>query len=162
MMSGYFILIIGVTFLGGAITVLSPKGYEKHLRLLCALCVLSIVMVPMFSFIADGSNSIENLAKLFSGEEYQKEVYEEIYNKSLVESEKENAEEILKNGIKQALSIKSDSFDVNIVLAENSDGFYITSVEVIIGVSDVGIDPRSVEKYINETLGCECEIIYDF
>ncbi len=160
-MKEYFVGIIAITFLGGIMIMLSPQGYTKHLRLLCGLCSAALILLPLFSFVSGGGGAIEDIADIFSQEEYQKEYYEEIYNGSLLLSEKENAEKILKAEIKRAVSTNNDNFDVNIVIDKNSDEIYIRSVEIIIRASGVSIDPRSVEKYIKETLGCECVIIYD-
>ena len=102
------------------------------------------------------------MSLLFSSKDYQEECYDEIYNSSLLESEKKNAENILKNNIKQSVGTNNDAFDVSIILEKNSDEFYISAVEVKIFASGVTIDPHLVEKYINDELGCRCEIIYDF
>ena len=161
-MKEYFIGIISVVFLGGAMISLSPKGYEKQLRLLCGFCSVAVILFPLFSFVGNGENPFDGLASLFSQEEYQEEYYEEIYNDSFLVSEKKSAEKILKNDIIQEISADYDSIDVNIVLEQNNDEFYISSVEVMIYPSGVNIDPRSIEKYVKDALGCECRVIYDF
>lgn len=161
-MKEYFMGIISVVFLGATMISLSPKGYEKHLRLLCGFCSVAVILFPLFSLVGNEGNPFDGLASLFSQEEYQEEYYEKIYNNSLLISEKKNAEKMLKNDMLQEISANNDSFDVNIVVEQNNDEFYISSIEVLIYPSGVDIDPRSIEKYVKEALGCECRIIYDF
>ena len=60
------------------------------------------------------------------------------------------------------ISLKNDSFDIQIVLGEESVEKYIDRVEVIIYPEGIEIDPHEIEKYIKSRLNCPAVIIYDF
>ena len=162
MIKEYFIAVVSIAFFGGIVVMISPKGYEKHLRLLCGFCSVALILFPLFSFFEESEASFENIVSLFSESGKQDNDYDEIYNGALLDSEMKNAEERLKSEIKQELSVNNDAFDVNLVLEEKSDVFYISSVEVIIYPEGAMMDPRAIEKHVNESVGCECVIIYDF
>lgn len=160
-MKGFFIAVVCLSFVGSAIISLSPSGYEKHLKSIASLGTLTLAVAMLFSFMGERENYLENFALLFSSDEYQKEVYDEIYNSSLIGAEKQNAEMLLKTYIIQDLSLNNDGFDVNIVVDSSSDAIYIKHVELIIYPDGITIDPKSVEKYIREKIGCECVVVYD-
>jgi hypothetical protein len=160
-MKEYFVGMIVIALIGTAVISFSPRGYEGHLRLLCAACSVLILLMPMFSFIKDHDLSFDLLEKIFSENDDKTVYYDEYYNKTFFNVEKENAEKMIKSDIKQALLIKSDGFDIEIEAANNNDEYYIELIRVIILPDGAAIDPHSVEKYIKERYGCECVVLYD-
>ncbi len=160
-MKEYFITIMAVALVGGVILSLTPKGSSaRYVRLLCGLCTVGCVAFPIVGFF-DGELDKEGLLSVFDYEERDKEYYEEIYNNNLNKSEIENAENILKGEILEGVSAKNDDIDVRLVTEDNSGEISILKVEVTIYPSGLTIDPRRIENYVQDRLGCPCEFFYD-
>ena len=160
-MKEYFIGVMAVAFLGSVLLTLAPTGFEKHLKLLCGFCVMAAIVFPLITFLGDEIYIDGELTELFSQDGGETKNYDEIYKSAIADAEGSNAEKILKNDIIKEYELKSDGFDVRIIIDKASDEYSIVKAELVIYASGIGIDPHSVEKYINERLGCGCEVVYD-
>ena len=160
-MREYFVSVIVVALVGGMmISMLPDESGTRHLRLLCSLCTIACMVAPVAAFF-DGGFDDEHVLDMFDTEFETDNIYDEIYNNSLNDHSRINAEISLKNDIIQHFSAPNDAFDVKIVLQENNVVNCISSVEIRIYSSGLAIDPREVEKYVFDKLGCDCSIIYD-
>ena len=161
-MKEYFLAILAVAVIGGIIISLSPDGNSaKYIKLLCGLCTVGCIIIPIVSYAAEGDYSYEQWKGVFVQEQYVGE-YDEIYNNAFENVENTNADILLKNKIIQALRVEKDDFDIHICLDNKSDGKSIEKVEVKIYSSGIDIDPRSLENYVYSLLKCQCVIYYDF
>lgn len=162
-MKEYFMGIIAVVSVGSLLLSLVPSSsYSKQLRLLCGLCSAGCIILPLLMIAGDIDAQRNDLIGLFEQREVDNEYYAEIYNNTIAGAEGENAEERLKNEIIKALSLKNDSFDINIIIGNKSDEKYIEKIELIIYADGIGVDPHAVSNYIDERIGCETQVIYDF
>ena len=162
-MREYFIGIIAVVALGGLMVSLSPTAnFSKQLRLLCGLCSVGCIVFPILTFASEFDVQKDAFLGLFEYKETECLNYDEIYNDSIFDAANKNAEENLKNDIIKELDLKNESFDIQIVLGEESVEKYIDRVEVIIYPEGIEIDPHGIEKYIKSRLNCPVVIIYDF
>lgn len=160
-MEEYFITVMAVSLVGGVIIALAPKGNStRYVRMLCGLCTVCCVAFPVVSLAQNGFDK-EGLLSMLDYESREKEYYEEIYNKNLIGAELENAEMTLKSEIIKELSLQNDSLNVNIITENKSDEICIDSVEVIIYPSGLSADPREIEEYVEERIGCPCSFFYD-
>ena len=159
-MKEYFISVIAVSLVGSIIVSLAPGGgVAKNMKLLCALCTAACIIFPLGTFWGNSISSadIESLFATETNEEYN---YGEIYNNSLNKYNVINSENALKNEINQEFELKNDAFDVKMIWDEESDVFCISCVRVYIYPEGVSVDPRKIEKYISERVGCKCEFVY--
>ena len=160
-MKEYFITLITVSLVGGMIVTLLPDGNtSKHVKLLCSLCVVACIIFPISSFFGDFFDK-ESVVGIFRYEEDESYNYDEIYNNSLTEYELINAQVSLKQEIIQGIGVSDDAFDLKIITDENNGVICISSVTVRIYGSGLTVNPREVEKYVSERLGCPCEFVYD-
>jgi len=160
-MKEYFVSVIAVSLVGSMLITLAPSGgLSKHIKLLCALCTVACIAFPLVSFFDDRGivNDIENAFDIHLEEE---QVYDEIYNYSINEYGALNAELTLKNEISKALDIRDDAFDVKIVRGEKNGVIYISLVRIYLYSNGLTVDPRKLESYVEERLGCGCEFVYD-
>ena len=160
-MNGYFIAVVATAFAGALVTALSPRSYERQIRLICSLCSVAMIFGMIISFSTDGEYFLEKVESLFSFDDIEVGNYDEIYNSALIATEKENAEKMLKTNIKQALSTNIDAFDVILALDKNGDEYYIERIEVKLYPEALTLDPRAIEKCVKDMLECECVIIYE-
>ena len=160
-MKEYFLTVIVVAIIGGIVISLEGgKGSGRYIRLLCGVCTAGCIVLPIASLIADGWSADEGILELFEQEQFL-ENYDEYYNYALDNAENINADNILKSNIIQALSLDDSDIDVHIVVGNNGGEKYIDIVEVTIYAQGLDIDPRLVQKYVKELLGCQCVIYYD-
>ena len=160
-MKEYFISVIAVSLLGGVIISLLPDvDAAKHVRLLCSLCTVACIAFPLVSLFDSGID-VDAIGEMFEQSEERSEKYDEIYNGTLNEYEIINAQNTLKQEIIQRIGADASAFDLKIITNKNSDVIYISSVRVCIYGSGVSIDPKEVKKYVQDRLGCDCEIVYD-
>ena len=132
----------------------------KHVRLLCSLCTVACIAFPLASLL-NGSFEYQDVIDIFDQDAESENVYDEIYNNTLNEYQISNAENLLKQEIIQSIGADSAAFDVKIITEKNNDEICISLVRVTVYTSGLSINPREVEKYVTQRLGCECETVYD-
>ncbi len=160
-MKEYFLTVIAVTVIGGIVISLEGgRGSGRYIRLLCGVCTAGCIVLPVASLVADGWSVDDNFWELFNQEQFG-DNYDEYYNCALDCAESINADNILKNNIIQALSLDNGDIDAHVVVENNSGEKYIKLVEVTIYAQGLDIDPRLVQKYVKELLGCQCVVYYD-
>ena len=160
-MSGYFLGLIIVSFVSAAVMSLTPQGVSKsYIRLLCGLCGVICVVLPVFSLFGDGEELAKSISDAFevSGEIDENNV--EIYNNSLNFAAVKNAEENLKSSIIAKKIAKYNDFDININIEEKSDGFYIDNIFVTLYPSGYSADPDEIEKICYSYFEVPVEFIY--
>lgn len=161
-MKVYFLAILVIGVLGGIIISLSPDSASaKHIRLLCGICTVGCIVIPIASYAAQSDISVDNWLEMFDGEQYS-EKYDEIYNEAFNQIEVSNADNLLKSKIIQEFMIRSEDFDIHIKTSDNSVEKYIEYVELKIYAKGIEIDPHRIEKYVKDLLGCDCVVYYDF
>ncbi len=160
-MTEYFITVMAVTLAGGVIISIAPKDSSvRYIKLLCGLCTVCCVAFPLISFVGNGFDT-EGLLKLFDYDAVEQAYYEEIYNNNFDKLSIENAEIKLKSEIIKEISAKDEDFDVKIITETSSGEIYISSVRVTIYKSGLSIDPKLIENFIFDSLGCQTVFFYD-
>ena len=166
-MSGYIYSIVCASAAIGIVCVISPEGsVKKHLRLVCALCLLCILIGPMSGVINDvkGFLSEEGEALLdeISGEALRGE-YENIYEKYLENGYENNVGQAVKSSLLDRFGIPESECRVNVEFADkNGDGIKEPSkITVIFSGSSVFRDPKEIKFFVSELVGCECVCAVD-
>lgn len=158
-MRSYFLTLFGVTLTAALVNVISPEGVmKKHIELICSICVIAAVAVPVVKGIL--TVDMENI-NIVLEEEFETDDYDEIYNQNLLNTNKAAAEEMLKNELAQTLAVNSEGIDVDLVISQSDGSARIESVKVFIAPEAVSADPQKIKKYVAERLSAECEIIYN-
>ena len=162
-MGEYFLGISLTVLLGGMILSLLPDANQKpYLRLICGAAVVISILSPISSIIGDffDKSTANELLTLFESSAEGEQNYDEIYNNTILSVGAEEASKRLESEIIQALTADDDGFDVSIIVVSNGDEICISHVEVIIHPSGFAINPHEIEKYVLQTLGCDCVIVY--
>ena len=158
-MREYLSILISVALLGGVIGMLSPEGeLKKYLRLLCSLCLLCAMVVPFFSALREGELSLDGL---FESEESESVDYDEIYNQSLLNGNRENAENIIQSRIAQAFDLSYDSFEVRAMLSLKNNKYVLEEIALILHPEAIFADPKKLTEFVNESYDCPCVVIYE-
>ena len=160
-MKEYFISIIAIALVGALIISMLPDATNaKYLRLICGLCAIGCIVLPLANFGSENFD-FDEITELFGNEEDKKEQYDKFYNASIKEAEITNAQILLKSEIIQATSASAKDFDVKIYTANIGDEIYISNIEIKIYPSGIFMDVHAATKCVEENFGCKCRIIYD-
>ena len=162
-MGEYFLGVALTVLLGGLVLSLVPDASAKpYLRLICGAAVVLSILLPITSFVTEISegNGFDELLAFFEEDGSADQNYAEIYNKAILDTGAQHASNELKNEMLQAFGADEGDFDITIVAQNDGDEICISRVEVIIHLSGLAIDPRELEKYVIDKLGCECVVIY--
>lgn len=160
-MRDYFLGLILFAFFGSVILSVAPSGLGRgYLKFLCALCSIGCIMFPLASIAYDTEAWHGDIENMFETEELSEENSAEIYNSLLDRALEINVENELKAKIITETKAECNDVDVDIILGQNGDEFYIDSIEVVFYPSGYDIDPRKVEKICFSEFGCKCKFFY--
>ena len=149
--------LLGASLLTGILGSLCPKGHKKHLRLLCGLCMIALLISPLPSYL---EHAEENwLALDEETGENAEDIYDEIYHQALSDANVLQIEKTTKNLIIQEFSIPSEDFSISVFVA-NEDGLVLLK-NATISLSGKAIltDPREIVRVVEEYLGCPCNVV---
>ena len=88
------------------------------------------------------------------------EYYENIFKYSLKSGTAEEVSLLVKDKISSDMKINKDSFDIDVHIEEDSNGYYIKSVVVKIHSGGIFIDAGSVIEYFEENFDASCAVVY--
>ena len=155
-MKEYFIALFLVSCVAAIVKAVGNDGAtKKYIEMICALCVISAVIIPILGVNADMSDIISFFDEIVGVEQN----YDEIYNKYLLEEGVSAAEDRMSADVCQRLSVGEEAIKLRLVLAE--DGSCVVGAKAYITNAALAADPSEVRGYVREVLGIECEIIYD-
>ena len=166
-MNGYIYSIVCIAAAGGIVCILSPSsGIKKHLRLVCALCLLCVMISPVSNFL----NSIRDFfdgegSELFETDENGelRDTYESIYNKYLEGGYSDNVGEAVKDILYENLGVSKENCRVSVQFADNdSDGMREPSkITVILSGKEALRDPSTVKELLSNVFECDCVCAID-
>ena len=145
---------------GGIVLIVSPEGIrsgiKKHIRLICSLCVLCVMISPLHSLF-------ESLGEIggrvnSTDEDILYGVYESIYNESSEKIYGEGIERAVKQRLAEGLDIPADQCRTAVEFSDSDgDGFgEPKKITVILSGRSIFKDPRQVEALISGEFQCEC------
>lgn len=165
-MKEYVFTIVGISLVCAFARMLSPendeKGTQQYIKLLCGFLLLCAVIEPIVAAMSSLRNTENNVFDdILNLEVLLEEDYEKIYNGTLITYSEESVSEGLKEMLMSELRLGAEDIDVYVELVEAKDKFIAQRAVIELRGEGIFADPRDIEKYVNGTLGCECEIIYD-
>ena len=163
--SGYIYSIVCISAAVGIVCIIAPDGIRggirKHLKLVCSLCLLCVLIGPLLGFInsikdviSQGKDALTN----FISDEELRDGYESIYDKYLEGDYGDNVGKAVKNSIREQFGIPESECRVNVEFAdEDGDGVKEPSkITVIFSGRSVFRDPKEIKSFVSELFGCEC------
>lgn len=169
-MNGYIYSIVCIAAAVGIVCVIAPdgtkSGIKKHLKLVCSLCLLCVLISPVASFINNVRNFLSDgrdaIMDGLNRDELQGS-YESIYDKYFEGNYGENVGQAVKRSLSERFGIPESECRVNVGFADNNgDGVKEPSkVTVILGGRSVLRDPKEIKSFVSELLGCECVCAVD-
>lgn len=156
-MAEYVVLLISTCALVGAVCAVSPRGAKKHVRLLCSLCLLCIIVSPLASIEAE--DIFGDIGIYEEGAETDS-VYSEIYSNTVRAVNEDRISSALKEILVRDLSLDAESLSVSVRTEENGGVISVTEVSVGLSGKNILAEPESIIGYVEEMLECKCEIVY--
>ena len=134
------------------------KGVSGYTRLAVSLCVLSVTISPIASFISR-LRSIE-LDDFSLGNLQSKASYEEIYEDMLCVANESFISEKTEDLICRDFNIERGQVRVFAELYSNDDEYKLRCVKVMLSGAAIAKNPHEIKEYVTSLLSCECEIVY--
>ena len=161
-MREYFLTLIGVCLICGAASMLFFEGrgaLSGKVNLVGALCVLSVVISPLFSLISE-IKSGEMAPLLFGENYYDAYAFEEIYEENLSRESVSGIEKRLVTMISEKFNISDKNISLKIDYETDEGEIKILRAVVYLSGAAILEDPRDVTDYMKEFLDCRCEVLY--
>ncbi len=157
-MKEYLSVLVCVCAASGLVRAVSPEGTgKKYIEMICSLCVIIAISVPLVS----GIFGLADMNERLDAEGGQlTENYGEIYNSFLREGEISAAEKSLGEGLAAYVGAQQDTLRVKIEYEQNEGKTLLTGAKVYILPKAISASPEKIKEYIKNALGVECEIIY--
>ena len=158
-MKQYLVALLGVCTVASVVRGLALEGsVKKYLEMLCAVCVIGAVAVPMVTLMAE----LGGIGELFSPDEMADELdYDEIYNEYLVEGNLRASEALLEGELCRHFERELGSIGVGLFCETSNEGISLTGVRITLTNGALSVDPQELKDYVLERLGLECEIVYE-
>ena len=163
-MSGYVYSIVCVSAAIGIACALSPDGVggglKKHMKLVCALCFLCVLIGPLLGVLDSVKDTFEDIGAGLDGEDEElRREYEMIYNEYIEGGYGDNIETAVKELLSLRLGISSENVRANVRFEDkNGDGVKeIGKITVILSGKEIFRNPAEIKACITETFDCECD-----
>ncbi len=154
-MKEYMIALFGVCCVAAVVkNVSSGNAMKKHIEIVCALCVISALVLPIFDVFSD----FKGIDFVFEDNSYLEDDYVEIYNQYLVEKRVDLAETAISSSVCNSLGVADGAIRIKLYLDDS--GAQIISATAVISKDAVTADPAEIALHIRQTLGVECEVVY--
>ena len=151
-MKAYLLSLLAAAFLSAAVGILSPDGgIGKHVRLASALLVLCLLASPLPRFIE--SLRSFSLTDALSLGKSASDPFAERSEEALDAASRAYFVRMLSQKIAGEFSLPADSIECAVRWAEDGSPETVT---VLLSGKAVWADPRKLETYVSDLLGCPC------
>ena len=158
-MKEYLLSIIASALFAAMIGILSPagngKGISAHLRLACSLFLLCILLSPLKNALSDAKEWINGGFEEALPPAAEKEEYTQMMEDAMNATSKTYLSELLIHRLENEFSIPSGEIRC-VIQWESANGARPVRVSIILSGNAIWRDPKDIEAYVENLLGCEC------
>lgn len=165
-MNGYVYSVVCVAAACGIVCIVSPEGVrsgiKKHLKLVCSLCLLSVLISPIAELMDGMSHIIDGGGESIFGEVDKTELresYESIYDKYIDGGYGDNVGQAAKEMLYEKFGIPEEECRIQVEFADkNGDGVREPfRMVVILSGRSMFREPESIRSFLTESFDCQCE-----
>ena len=146
-----------ITALVGILTPAGERGgIEKHMKLLTSLFLLCVILSPLTDLVGSLRDRFEN-SLLPDGEvDSQADSYKEQMEQSLQNASSAYFVRLLTELLEERFEISQGDLVCAVQWKQEGDALSPTHVTLILSGSAIWKDPRVMEDFVEELLGCTC------
>lgn len=142
---------IGTALLLCAAGFLWPRSGEAKRKFVCGLCLLSVLLPPLFSWVPLLSES--DAPPWTTGEA---ESFEKIFSDYLSGGVREKAEEAIAKRLCEQFGVKPENVEIGLSVGGDLS---LERVVICLRGRDIFRSPYEIETYFSDLLGCECVVV---
>ncbi len=154
-MKEYVISLISLSLFATAILALTPKSQERHTRLLCALCLICVMVSPVMGFI-ESLDGID-LGGLTEGVESDGD-FEKLFVESLSKLSAEQLRAELTGLVASEFGIKESDMTLTVGYTASDGGMRVERVDLRLSGAALLKDPYKIEDYLVRLTGVTCSV----
>ncbi len=154
-MKEYVISLISLSLFAAAILALAPKSQERHTRLLCALCLICVMVSPVIGFV-ESVKGID-LGFLTDGVEAEND-YEKLFVESLSRLSAEQLEAELKKHVASEFAIKESDLDFTVGYKTLDGAMQVERIDLRLSGMALLKDPYKIEEYLARLTDVTCSV----
>ncbi len=151
-------LTVALCSLSLILTPEGEKGIGGYTRLVASLCILSVTISPVASFIE--SLYELDISSFVSGNSQNKEIFEEIYGDMLCEANEKDISEGIEELLCRDFSISRNDIRAYAELYLSGEEYKLRRVTISLSGGAIAKNPHEIKEYVTTLLSCECEIVY--
>lgn len=159
-MKDYLLTLIAAALVAALVGILSPDGERggiaKHLKLLTSLFLICVLISPLHSVLtglkdlANGNLSIPNF-DVGTEDDYRQQM-----DAALDGATESYVSDMLTQTLESQFSIAAGDVACRVEWAREGETLTPTRVTVILSGKAIWKDPKPIEDFVSELLGCEC------
>lgn len=159
-MRDYIFCLICVSLLSGVVKILLPegKGCGREAGFICSLLIVCVMIRPL----SDVSGLITEIKTrkdmIFESAETEDGGVSDRYYDVLMNITEEGVREALLSGLSEKFGVERECFGIGVDIDSSGGVPKIGKVYVALFGSAVLINPRDIQKYVEDELGAECSV----
>ncbi len=154
-MKEYVISLISLSLFAAAILALAPKSQERHIRLLCALCLICVMVSPVIGFI-ESVKGID-LGALTDGVKLEND-YENMFVEGLSRLSADQLETELTRLVASEFDIKESELHFSVGYKTVDGAMQVERIDLRLSGAALLKDPYKIESYLARRTGVTCSV----
>ena len=161
-MTTYLTTLITASLTVSLVTLLSPDGERagiaKHMRLLTGLFLICVLISPLFHIIEGLCNSEGGAMQIPGIEQDQppKESYQEQLDQAMSQASTSYFTQMLTQMIESQFAISEGNIRCTVEWDRSEETPIPRRVTVVLSGKAIWKDPRQIEAFVTNLIGCEC------
>ena len=163
-MNAYIYSIVCMAAACGIVCIIAPTGVrtglKKHLKLVCAFCLLCVLVNPIVSFLDNLRETFEEYSLSWGGDNGElRDSYESLYDKYIDGGYGESIGKVAKEMLLERFGMPENECRITVQFDdENGDGAREPKkIVVILSGASVFRDPTPIREFLSESFECICE-----
>lgn len=146
---------------GGVVLIASPEGMrsgiKKHMRLICSLCMLCVMIAPVGELVS-ALRDIGDRVKEPEGDGSLESIYESIYEENAESGYSMGIGETVKKLLNESFSVPEEECRVGVEFKDSDgDGFREPcKITVVLSGGSIFKNSRAIEDFISKSFRCDC------
>ena len=160
-MKDYLLTLIAAALIAALVGILSPDGERggiaKHLKLLTALFLICVLISPLCGILTDLKSLMDGTLSIPNLTPDTEDDYRQQMDAALDAATESYFTDMLTQTLESQFSIAKGDIDCRVDWTRDGDQITPRRVTVILSGKAIWKDPKPIEEFVSELLGCECQ-----